>query len=43
MHNATDISRKMDFSMRTNGPDYIPLDNNLLDFGRVEIITEHTI
>lgn len=42
MQNATDNSRKMDFGMRTNGPNHMPHNNNSPDFTRVEIVAEHT-
>ena len=42
MPNATDNSRKMDFGMRTKGPDHIPHDSNISDFGTVEVVAEHT-
>lgn len=42
MQNATDNSRKMDFGLRNNGPDYMPHENNSPDFTRVEVVAEHT-
>lgn len=35
------ILKRIDFGMRTNSLDLILLNNNLPDFDRVEIITEH--
>lgn len=38
---TTENPRKMDFGVRTNGPDNMPLESNTSDFCTVEVVAEH--
>lgn len=42
MPNATDNTGKLDFGMRTKGPNHLPHASNTPDFGTIEVVAEHT-